>query len=346
MQRAGRSRQFILVGTFLFLLPFGWAGAYPITPVTLWDLLTGSQVVVLADVGAVTDCWAKDDEDPPAACHGLRGDAIAMLRVREIWKKTESVADSDLASLLVRYEAHMICPAPPRYEPGKLVIAFLRQGGSGWETVALSYGTLYPAVNEVEVYRSLIKEAQRLQASPPVPRQAQLDWLVVAASRRATRWQGIYELLPRADSLHSSYDGDLERRTGTEGLTSEQYQALARGFAEEPSTDRTLPMFLALFEGRPSHALDRAAMGAVERLLLEDKAPWWIGEALGPLLRRLGDSMVENRLRPLGDPFDDKDMTKVRDIWKRAKTDLDLPDMPPAAMDPREVGRVGSDTPS
>jgi hypothetical protein len=105
-------------------------------------------------------------------------------------------------------------------------------------------------------------------------------------------------------------------------------------------------MFLALFNGRPQHALDRAAMGALERVLLSDRAPWWIGEAMTVLLRRLGDPAPESRLAPLGDTFDDKDMRTVRDIWSRAKSELGLPDVPAVPDANIEVGRVGANTPS
>jgi hypothetical protein len=87
-------------------------------------------------------------------------------------------------------------------------------------------------------------------------------------------------------------------------------------------------MMLSLFEGRPHHALDRAAMASVEPVLLSDPPPWWIDEALKLLLRRLGDPAPEARLAPLGGTFNDKDARTVREIWARAKADLGLPHVP------------------
>jgi hypothetical protein len=156
----------------------------------------------------------------------------------------------------------------------------------------------------------------------------------------------LYELMPQGDSLHSYYDQTLDARVGKARLTSTQYETLAMGFVAQPSADRTLPMFLTLFNGRPHHALDRAAMGAVERILLSDRAPWWIGEAMTLLLRRLGDPAPEVRLAPLGDTFDDKDMRTIRDIWSRAKSELGLPDIPAVPDSNLEVGGVGANTPS
>jgi hypothetical protein len=118
------------------------------------------------------------------------------------------------------------------------------------------------------------------------------------------------------------------------------------GFVAQPSVDRTLPMFLALFAGRPHHALDRASMAALEGVLLRDEPPWWIGEAMGLLLRRLGDPAPETRLAPLGDTFDDKDPRTVREVWSRAKTELRLPEVPALPGIPVEVWGVGSNTPS
>jgi hypothetical protein len=71
------------------------------------------------------------------------------------------------------------------------------------------------------------------------------------------------------------------------------------GFVEQPSVDRTLVMTLSLFEGRPHHALDRAAMAAVASALLSDTPPWGIDETLTLLLRRL-DGTVEEILLEQG----------------------------------------------
>lgn len=105
-------------------------------------------------------------------------------------------------------------------------------------------------------------------------------------------------------------------------------------------------MILALFEGRPHHALDRAAMAAVEGVLVGDEMPWWIGETLARLLHRLGDPDPKSRLQPLGEPFEEKPAQVVREIWATAKRDLLLPEIPAAPARPVEVGRTGENTPS
>jgi hypothetical protein len=87
-------------------------------------------------------------------------------------------------------------------------------------------------------------------------------------------------------------------------------------------------------------------MAALEGVLLRDEPPWWIGEAMALLLRRLGDPAPEARLAPLGDTFDDKDARTVREVWSRAKTELGLPEVPAVPGMPVEVWGVGSNTPS
>jgi hypothetical protein len=317
--------------------------AYPITPVTLWGPTEEADLVVLADVTDVTEATDTADTDlrgAPAASRLGGPGSIARLSVREVWKGEAAGA------IEVAFDPNYLCPAPPRYVAGKTVIAFLTGGDDIWTTVALSYGTHYPAPGDIGDYRDRVREARDLMSRPPVTEAARLDWLVRTASRRATRWDGLYELMPRGDSMHSYYDEKIDERSGSAQLTAAQYQTLAMGFAQQPSADRTLPMILALFEGRPHHALDRAAMAALERVLLADRPPWWIGEAMGPLLRRLGDSTPEARLAPLGGTFTDKDTRTVREIWARAKAELGLPEVPAVPISPEEVWGVGPNTPS
>jgi len=317
--------------------------AYPITPVPLWGLIEEADLVVLADVADVTEAAETGGtslRDAPSASRIGGPGSIAHLRVREVWKGEAP------GVVRVEFDPNYLCPVPPRYVAGKTVVAFLTGEEGTWATVALSYGTHYPAQGEIGDYWDRVREAVTLMSRPPVPEAERLDWLVRAASRRATRWDGLYELMPRGDSLHSSYDQKLDGRVGNAQLTDTQYQTLAMGFVEQPSVDRTLPMVLALFAGRPHHALDRAAIAALEGVLLRDQPPWWIGEAMGLLLQRLGDPAPEARLAPLGDTFADKDMRLVREIWSRAKADLGLPEVPAVQGIPVEVWGVGSNTPS
>jgi hypothetical protein len=302
-------RLIALTATLLLVSPAPGPLAYPITPVTLWGLTSEADLVVLADITEVTEADETAGtplRDAPSSSRIGGPGSIAHLRIREVWKGEAPGA------IRIEFDPNYLCPAPA----------------------------------DIGDYRDRVREARDLMARSPVPEPDRLAWLVRAASRRATRWDGLYDLMPQGDSLHSSYDQQIDDRPGSARLTDTQYQTLAMGFVEQPSVDRTLPMILSLFADRPHHALDRAAMAAVERLLLADEPPWWIGEAMGLLLRRLGDPAPETRLAPLGDTFDDKDMRTVREIWARAKVELGLPEVPAAPGTPAEVGGVGSNTPS
>ena len=349
----GRRRPIGFIG-ILIILSLGAPGpgalAYPISPVTLWGLTEEADLVVLADITNVTpaaETRGTPMRDAPSSSRLGGSGSVARLLVREVWKGEAAGA------ITVDFDPNYICPAPPRYVAGKTVIAFLTDEDGHWRTVALSYGTRYPEAGEIGTYRDLVRSARDLMSRTPmakadgasVPKADRLDWLVRAASFRATRWDGLYDLMPQGDSLHSFYDQDVGDRPGSAGLTDAQYQRLARGFSEQPSTDRTLVMILSLFEGRPSHVLDRAAMASLESVLLADPPPWWIDEALKLLLRRLGDPAPEARLVLLGDTFDAKDAGTVREIWARAKADLGLPDLPALPLKRPEVWGVGSNTP-
>lgn len=340
---ARRFRLIALIALFLLGSPDPNPLAYPISPVTLWGLTSEATLVVIADITEVseaTETGGTSLRDAPSASRRGGAGAIAHLRIREAWKGEAA------GTIEVAFDPNYICPAPPVYVAGKTVVAFLSRDGERWHTVALSYGTHYPAPADIGDYRDRVREAADLQSRRRLPESERIDWQVRAAARRATRWDGLYELVPRGDSLHSFYDRKLDQRAGSAKLTDAQYRALTTGFIEQPSVDRTLPMFLSLLEGRPNHAFDRAAIAALERVLLADEPPWWIGEAMAPLLRRLGDPAPEARLAPLGDTFDDKDRFAVRAIWARAKADLGLPEIPAAPMAPAEIWGVGSNTPS
>jgi len=318
------------------------AGAYPISPVPLWDLTREADMIVLADVLDVvpaTGPFPVSMLDAPSSSRIDGAGSMALLRVRESWK------GEVLAAVNVNFDSNMMCPAAPRYAKGKVVAAFLGREEDHWSTVALSYGTLYPAAGEIEDFRARVKEAVELQARPELDPEDKTEWLVRAASRPSTRWHGLYELIPESDGLHFYYDQKGGTRTGREHLTPAQLTRIARGFVTQPSVDRTLPMILSLFQDLPYHAFDRAAIAVVEALLLRDTVPWWFDDALEPLLKRLGDPDPESRLRSVRERFERKDMKALREIWKQTKKDLDLPEVPAARDQAAEVWGVGSNTP-
>jgi len=187
--------------------------AFPIPPQTLWDLTLEAERVVVARVETV-----KIDES---------GD-LAVLRVIETWKGpfTEFIR--------VRFSSRMICPAPPRYVEGREVLAFLKASdevADSFTTVGLSYGSLYPAVEDRQAFWQLVHRLGSADDSTSFTMKK--EWHVEAASRRATRWHGLYGLESSADAVHSFYDRPQEGSQHLGALLSaEEISAIAEGIPE------------------------------------------------------------------------------------------------------------------
>ena len=317
--------------------------AYPISPVTLWDLVETSSLIVLADVISVDDPRAgemPDHDDPNSIMEMVSRDATAHLNVREVWKGNWA------GQLQVSFEDMLVCPAPARYMTGGRVLAFLHRDEGAWRTTSLSYGTLYPQDDGIPIFRSLVARAVRLQAAASVSDDAYMNWIVDAASHPATRWHGLYPLIPRSDILHSRYD----KRTGIsiiDRLTDQHLARIAEGFIASPPTDRTLPMALAALASYSSERLDMAALASMEAVMSSEPVPWWAKDALRHLLERfMARSVVESTLEDLEDWPDESDSDEIRAIWKRTKEELGLPDVEPAEITQPEMWGVGSNTPS
>jgi hypothetical protein len=318
----------------------GRAEAYPIPPVTLWDLVEKADTIVLAtvesehpiDKGADDRSWT---------------DTIAELSVAESWKGKPD------KRIEVPYPAHLICPAPPRYENGLTVLAFLARDEKGaYQTVGFSYGTLYPELPEVPLFRELVRRAETAQALADAGARetARVDWLVRAASAPATRWHGLYALAPAADAVHSYYDGRKQRSIT---LTPAQLDSLARAFVASPVVDVSLPMMLKVLSGHADAAVDETAVAAVDTVLDFKRPPYWTPELVALTLQRLGKTLpgirrVRKKTDLGSDPLlggSDFDAPKMRSRWAEvrkaqpfARRTLDLP--PNSG-----VGRTGPSTP-
>lgn len=329
----------IFVGSLLslaaLLVPTA-AFAYPITPNTLWSLVERADLIVLAEVTSVRELPpAKDDE--------VRwNSAVAVLEVRETWKGRSA------AKVEVPYPAGLACPAPPLYLDKKTVLAFLHRAENGkeWETVALSYGTLYPDEDERGDFRDLVRRAMDLQRRRNLPEGVRVDWLVEAAARPGTRWHGLYELMPAFDRMHAFYDGSKERLTARYQLSEAQFERLAAAFVREPFADLTAPMMLAVLASHASPEVDHAAASVVEAGLAEETAPWWLEDVLFLTLARFKDPNPKQRLASLGTEEWERprqDLTRI--LWRSAQQELGIPDVEPAGKKAREVWGVGETTP-
>jgi hypothetical protein len=255
------------------------AFAYPIAPVTLWELVEKADTIVLA----VTE--RQDTRTSNKLDDDGWNNSVAKLSVTEAWKGHPG------ARIEVPYPGGMICPAPPRYEVGLPVIAFLEHDKRGrYDTVGLSYGTLYPEPNEVETYKALVKlaVAARSIEDAATRDKARVDWHVRAAIAPATRWHGIYALAPEGDALHAFYDRQPRKPMM---LSADQLTALARGFVAAPVMDVTMPMMLKVLAAHRDPAVDETAVAAVDTALAWKQPPFWTVELVtltsGRLMQKL-----------------------------------------------------------
>lgn len=335
----------------LFILALGFALAaaapvlaYPIAPQPLWKLVGKSELVVVAEVREIRRVPVRQKVNGKV----LEGeDTVAVLRILESLKGNEN------GTIKVPYPAGLGCPAPPVYIEGETVLAFLQWGENGWDgtkgwnTVGLSYGTLYPSRAELSDFREMVRKAVVLQAKRPASETALIDWLAEAATRPGTRWHGLYPLVPESDEIRSLYD-----HSGTKALnrklTPAHLERIARGFIASPPVDVTLPMTLAVLSNYRSKEVDEAAVSAMEGLYGQTTIPYWTLDALRGVLRRFEGKGADKRLARLEAIYEKTfkvDEDEAREVWRVARRELSLPKVVPAKIQDRKVWGVGETTP-
>jgi hypothetical protein len=158
--------------------------AYPIPPQPLDKLTRESDLIVIARVVETTREESRDESDFRSA--------IARLQITSVLKGSLSGQVVEVV-----YPADLDCPAPPRYEKGKTVLAFLTSNEQTGRfcTVGLSYGTKYGSRRELEVYSARIREFVEIEQQPDsaLRRQQLVEWFVRCAEEPATRREGMYE---------------------------------------------------------------------------------------------------------------------------------------------------------
>ncbi|QSQ13463.1 hypothetical protein [Myxococcus landrumensis] len=354
-------RKFVWI-LMALLLPGPVARAYPSLPESLWAMTEASELVVWADVEEVSPL-PKD----PEILAGLKPpppdmvDMVARLRIREVWKGEARQGEQ----LLVHW-GESDCPPAPYFEKGHAVVAFLTYSLRKVDDAALSYGTRYPrGPEEVVAYRqavALAKDAQHIQSQArSVGNRLNLepmraDWLVRVAAHPATRWEVLYDLLPKTDDAHASSGG---RDRAPVRLTRAQREVLVRGFVESPPLDRGLPMMLTALRGHADQKVDQAAARALETVLSQGKPRDWAsrafnllrerhGEALPPAKESTQEDLVARALRdaasgPSGPGADDED-SLMRE-WARFKKRHQLkPALLPLPVEPPVAGTGGDTT--
>ena len=261
--------------------------AHPGPAPSLWELTRDAELIVLARV----ESTVRKPTSPVACNHEIfREPAIATLIVEQTWKGPPS----DRVEVLYNASSAR-CPAPPRFEPGLELVAFLSRDERGaWSTAASSYGTLYPELSEVGLFRELILRAVSLQTMKDRDdRERGLVQLWVdAATEPATRWHGLHGLVPPRDRRQA--DG-TRGASGPKSvaLRADQRVQLARAFVEKPRFDFTLPMLLGLLTGFADAAVDEMAVAVVDALLEEAVPPRWTAD-----LAELTAARVQRSLPP------------------------------------------------
>jgi hypothetical protein len=182
-------RTLILISLLVFVCVclIAETSAYPIAPRTLRRLTNDSELIVVARVDNVTPLRnAGDGSDWDTALARLEVISVVKGKVHNHY-------------LSVPYPADLACPAPPHYEVGDTVLAFLTPSefGSYYITAGLSYGSKSLNRDEIDIYSARIRELVEIekQTNTDTRLQQLVEWMVLCAEHPTTRWEGAYDLL-------------------------------------------------------------------------------------------------------------------------------------------------------
>jgi len=301
-------------------------------PQPLWTVTADAELIVLAEVQGV-EPLEKDENNWHSA--------IARLKVLETLKGPE------LPTVKVLFPANLTWTAPPRYAEGETVFAFLVKEQASWRTVSLSYGTVYPSGDELEDVRTMILAAVESQSPPLDGQQIQLrrrEWLVQAAALPATRWHGLYQLVPNPGDISPFYSGS--GGFGSPPLSRDHQALLAEALVSAPKMDSTFSMMLRLLGQYEDPRLDLLALETLEGLLALEKPPWWSRDLLWVVLARFGDGEPKDRLLAYDAKPGDLTPEQQREIWSSAKIELDIPDAAAAEIELESHGPASGHPPS
>jgi hypothetical protein len=250
-----------LFAALLIVTPIVHAAS--ITPLTLWELIDRSELIVLADVQGV-------ERLGPGEGAGDWNSHRARLKVVERWKGEGG------PELTLAFPGNLACPAPPLFDSNRRVLAFLAHDGNELVTVGLASGTRYPrGPEEVSAYRAAVSEALGLQ-DPGRGRPTS------AAQRRAWDLRRIVQPVTRSDGL-----AGLRGSTAT--LSDEERRTLAAAFVAAPPQDDALPWMLRALRPPTDAAVTDAAVSALDAVLRSPRIPSWSEEALELVRERLGE---------------------------------------------------------
>jgi hypothetical protein len=182
----------------------------------------------------------------------------------------------------VHFNPNIICPAPPRFEEGKQVLAFLRRArdGNGYATVARHYGAKTLSEAETRAYLDRIADWTSLNQQHPagVPTNAIVEWLVGCVENPATLHEGAEDLVDRWPLLGTN----LIRNAYARHLTPQQFLRISNVvFRAEYATSGVLTLYDLFKDERKAHVI-RHALGCLRR-----------ASKLFPPLDNAGDAVPE-----------------------------------------------------
>lgn len=314
-----RRRGVLAAGLLLVHLAVQPAAGLVTVPWTLWDLTREADLVVLARVVTLLP--------PQGLSHriGLDVPPVAVLEVEETWKGWAP------GVVFVAFEP-TICPDSPVYVPGESVVAFLERGWfpTVYRTVGLSFGTRYPSPEEVADVRHMVRSVLNFRRTGASLEEQRRAWMVEAAGRPGTPWDGLYGLVPWTTSGRWDFPNPPVDPVQHGELTEQELAAILEGFVESPPTDRSLPMALVLAADRRDARIDEAAVSAVEDLLAREWEPsWyrpgWLLDAIALVLERYGDPDPAARLAPLKRDVAFVAPDALEAAWRTAKAELGIP---------------------
>lgn len=230
----------------------------------------------------------------PATLWALTGEATVVVDAVVVERRADAVVlevGAAWKGLATPGERLTVRTGEPLPEGARLA-AFLGPRGALLSPVKERYGLrLLESEDEARQYARAVRTAAALQArldgpsfptlsvlaAPGSARQRELDdqgrrregrlkaeWWMEAAAMPATRWDGLYEVLPMLGW------NDPRAMRGALRIRTETLERLAHGFVERPPVYWGLPLMLALLEGVGGREVTSAAMNAFETAFAED----------------------------------------------------------------------------
>lgn len=257
--------------------------AFPIPPRPLRQLVLESEYIV---VGYVCKTYYTGRTDYYQDYIRFTPQKYAKVAVLE---RLQGNVKED--TIEIAYDPNWICPAPAMYYPKTFVVAFLYKEYNEYKTWALSYGSKTLTRHEVEIYKMRIGEMQDILREKDKEKQCRetVEWLVKCAENVATRWEGLFELMP-GRPLISDYSVVEQVKGHTFILTPAHRARLKKALLatlELSSTD--VELVDLVYKGNDK---------AIERLLLnnlksmKERDYWYAVDFMYPLAERKSSKRI------------------------------------------------------